>query len=92
MLVETIIDKSVDKIFYINEFNFIKEQFLKFKDSLDRKLTLNDEINFLINLESKIYKLGSNFDKKEKTEESTKYLTISNIIHSMFYNPEFYNE
>ena len=90
MLVEFLIEKSADKQSYIEEFNFINDEFLKFKDDLERKPDLNDEINFLMHLKSDTYEKAYDLMQEKKNEEAIKYLTVSNIIHSMFFNPDFY--
>lgn len=90
MLVEFLIEKSVDKQSYVEEFNFINDEFLKFKDGLERKPDLDDEINFLLHLKNDTYKKAYDLIQEKKKEDAVKYLTVSNIIYSMFFNPDFY--
>ena len=81
MLVEFLIEKSADKQSYIEEFNFINDEFFKFKDGLGRKPDLNDEINFLTHLKSDTYKKAYDLTQKKKNKKAVKYLAVSKGLY-----------
>ena len=43
-----------------------------------------------MHLKSDTYKKAYDLMQEKKNEDAIKYLTVSNIIHSMFFNPDFY--
>jgi len=88
MLVEYLLENVHDAFVDSEKFEFIRNKFSEYKG--ETKLSIDDEMKFLLELKDDTYREGYSLLQEGKREDALKTIAISNIIHSMIFDPDFY--
>ena len=94
MIIEQLIEDLKDgKPYpYPDELKFIEDKFIEFKTEMNGNLNTDAEINFLSKLKQDVFANANELLKSGNNEEAVKFLTISNIIHSMTYGKQGFDK